>query len=743
MVEILLILSWLGGENLPVSENDDFQVITQNVSESEEEWLDQCDGFELVSENDLNYLRFSSGEWSLTVPDFESHRLLCKEGEAWLIYQQDAFLHLLRTDANGTVLFNGVLLENPLDPVWDVVLEDDLYLCGAITNYVNPEFSNYKTAQGLGGRDAFLAVFNDDLGLKDWGIFGGEKNESFEKISVTGEGIFAVGKKDPLSGGDFGNGGQGPDSNFVCELTRDLEVQDYLILLGSSPIRMFGFREDYLFLGTGQSLYKFAEDLRIVHKRDLGTEILYSQFSELNGILCLENGNGRLCGYYDFQDVFEFPCPQASPTTIFDKYGEVLCLRNETGKVYWDLLDRRSFWVGETYQNTFPEPRIVKSLSGLAQLEKEISEPAFNPLVFGNYAFTFLGKTASGLPFSFQKTVSVLQEANVSEGMIYPLGYQLNFTGLGMLNGKGIVNNYPLSQSGHYVLILTGVGGISREINFQVESDQIPFSESPRKTWDREIECASPFYLDFTLTKEVTDVTGVVINGSVFEDLVYDRINKSVHLRLMAPETAGINDYFIEKIQYLDGSDPFSLPINQIFTLNVLNSAPEVTLGETDTLVFKTAINDPQGTIRCFRVTAVSDTDEAVMQFGLSDHNLVLPGLAKGKDYEVTLSLIYDRGNQIYENLEILSMQVKGGEPLDLGEITITQKAQTLGEFILSLSQGRKNLRQVVSDNQLLYQSQPVDYPKLVLIGIAGAAAAFVVSVQTRKFIRKKRNRIS
>jgi len=743
MVEILLLLSLLGGENLLVSGNEDFQIITQNVSESEEEWLDQCDGYELVSENGMNYLRFSSGDWSLTVPDFESHRLLSKEGEAWLFYQQDAFLHLLKTDANGTVLFNGVLLDNPVEPVWDVVLEDDLYVCGGITNYVNREFSNYKTAQGLGGRDAFLAMFNDDLGLKAWGIFGGEKNESFEKISVTNEGIFAVGKKDPLSGGDFGNGGQAPDSNFVCELTSDLEVADYLILSGSFPIRLFGFREDYLFLGTGQSLYKFAEGLQIVRKRDLGREILYAQFSELNGILCLENGSGRLCGFYNFQDVFDFPCPQVSQTTTFARFGETLCLKNETGKVFWDLLDRRSFLVGGTYQNTFPEPRIVKSLFGPAQLEKEISEPAFNPLVFGDYVFTFLGKTASGLPFTFSKTVSVLQEANVSDGMIYPLGYQLNFTGLGMLNGKGIVNNYPVSQAGHYVLILTGVGGISRKINFQVESDQIPFSESSRKAWDREIGCASPFNLDFTLTKEVADVTGVVLNGSIFEDLVYDRVNKSVHLRLIAPEAAGIHDYFIEKIQYLEGGDPFSLPINQIFTLNVLNSAPEVTLGETKTLVYRTAINDPQGTIRCFRVTAVSDIDEAVMQFGLSDQNLFFSGLTKGEDYEVTISLVFDRGNQVYENLVILSMQVSGGESLDLGEILITQKTETLGEFILSLSKGQKRLRQVVSDNQLLYQSQPIDYPKLVLIGIAGAAAAFVVSVQTRKFIRKKRNRIN
>jgi hypothetical protein len=210
----------------------------------------------------------------------------------------------------------------------------------------------------------------------------------------------------------------------------------------------------------------------------------------------------------------------------------------------------------------------------------------------------------------------------------------------------------------------------------------------------------------------------------------------------MAPETAGIHDYFIEKIQYLEGNDPLTIPIRQIFTVNVLKPAPEVTLGETDTLVYRAAINDYPGTIRCFRLTAVSDTDEAVMQFGLSDHNLVFSGLTSGKDYQVTISLVYDRGNQIYENLEILSMQVKGGEPLDLGEILITQKTETLGEFILSLSKGQKRLRQVVSDNQLLYQSQPIDYPKLVLIGIAGVAAAFVVSVETRKLIRKKRNQI-
>ncbi len=742
MVEILLLLSLLGGENLSVSENDDFQIINQNVTESEEEWLDKCDGYELVSESDRNYLRSASGGWSLTIPDFESHRLLCDEGEAWLFYRQDTFLHLLKTDGNGTVLFNGVLLGNPLDPVWDVVLGDDLYLCGSITNYVDPEFSNCQTARGLAGRDAFLAVFNDDLALKSWGIFGGEKNESFEKLSVTPAGIFAVGKKDPLSGGDFGNGGQTLDSNFVCELTRDLEVADYLILSGSFPIRLFGFREDYLFLGTGKSLYKFAEGLQIVRKRNMVTEILYAQFSELNGILCLENGSGRLCGYYDFQDVFAFPCPQASQTTTFARLGDILCLKNETGKVFWDLLDRRSFWIGRTYQNIFSEPRIVKSLFGPAQLEKETSEPAFNPLVFGDYEFTFFGKTASGLPFSFTKTVTVLQEANVSEGMIYPLGYQLNFTGLGRLNGKGIVNNYPVSQAGNYVLVLSGVGGVSRQINFQVESEQIPFWEPSRKTWDREIGCASPFYLDFTLTKEVADVTGVVINGSIFEDLVYDRVNKSVRLRLMAPETAGIHDYFIEKIQYLEGNDPLTIPIRQIFTVNVLKPAPEVTLGETDTLVYRAAINDYPGTIRCFRLTAVSDTDEAVMQFGLSDHNLVFSGLTSGKDYQVTISLVYDRGNQIYENLEILSMQVKGGEPLDLGEILITQKTETLGEFILSLSKGQKRLRQVVSDNQLLYQSQPIDYPKLVLIGIAGVAAAFVVSVETRKLIRKKRNQI-
>ncbi len=738
---MILLLSVLGLESIPISETDDFQIITQNVSETEEEWLDKCDGYELISENETEYLRSSSGEWCLAVPDFASHRLLSQGGEAWLFYRKDAVLHLLKTDETGKVLFNDVLLDNPVDPIWDVVLKDDIYLCGSFTNYLSPQFSNNRTARGMAGRDAFLAVLNADLSLKSWGIFGGEKNESFEKLSVTGEAIFAAGKKDPLSGGDFGNGGQTKDSNFVCELTLDLEVADYLILSGSSALRAFGFREDFLFLGTGKSLYKFGEDLQIVRKRDFTTEILYAQFSELNGILCLENSGGRLCGYYDLQDVMIFSDPQITPTTTFTKMGETLLLENETGKIFWDLLDLRSFWVGTEYQNAFLETRIIKSLFGLTKMEKETSAPAFDPLVFGDYVFTFSGETASGLPFSFQRNVYVLQEANVSEGMIYPLGYQLNFTGLGLLNGKAIVNNYPVSQAGNYVLILSGVGGISREINFKVESEQIPFLEPSRETWDREIGCASPFYLDFILTKEVTDVTGVIINGSVFEDLVYDRVNKSVHLRLIAPEVAGIYDYLIEKIQYLEGNDLLGVPVRQIFTLNVLNSAPEVTLGETDTLVYRAAINDPQGTIRCFRITAVSDVDETVMQFGLSDHNLVFSGLTKGEDYEVTVSLVFDLGNRVFETIEILSMQTNGSESLELGEILITQKAETLGEFLLSLSKGQKRLRQVVSENQLLYENQPTDYPKLVLIGTGGAAAAFAASFLTRKFIRKKRNR--
>lgn len=743
MFEILLFLSVLGMETIPVSEDGSFQIITQNVSETETEWLDKCDGYDLISEKGTKCLRSSSGQWSLTLPDFDSHRLLNQEGEAWLFYRKDAILYLFKTDGTGKILYDDVILDNPVGKVWDVVLKDDIFICGSFTDYQNPLFTDYRNARKMAGRDAFLAVLKDDLSLKSWRIYGGEKNESLEKLWVTESAVFAAGKKDPLSGGDFGNGGQTKDSNFVCEISLDLEVADYLILSGSSPLLTFGFREDYLFLGTGKCLYKFTEDLQIERKRVLAAEVRYAQFSELNGILCLENGGGRLCGYYDFSDVVTFPVPQIIPSATISKIGETIVVNNETGKIFWDLLDLRSFWVEKEYQTAFPEPKIIKSLFGLATMEKEISAPVFDPLVFGDYAFTFFGQTAFGLPFSIQRTVSVLQEANVSEGMIYPMGYQLNFTGLATLNGKTVVNNYPVSQAGNYVLILTGIGGISREISFTVESEQILFSEPSRKTWDREIGCATHFYLDFTLTKEVENVSGVIINGSVFEDLVYDRANKSVRLRLLAPEEAGIYDYFIEKIHYTEGNDLFGVPIRQIFTVNVLNSAPKVTLGETDNLVFRMAVNDPQGTIRCFRVTAVSNVDEGVMQFGLSDHNLTFFGLTKGEDYEVTISLVYDQGNRVFENLEILSFQVKGGESLEMGEILILQKTKTLGEFQVSLSQGQKRLRQVVSNNQLLYVAKPVDYPKLVLVGIAGTAAAFAAAGFSRKLIQKKRKRSS
>ena len=74
------------------------------------------------------------------------------------------------------------------------------------------------------GEDAIILCFDEDYGLRDVGSTGLSERKHHQTRS-RGRLFYAVGRKDPESGGDFGNGGRSKLC-FVARLSENLELED-------------------------------------------------------------------------------------------------------------------------------------------------------------------------------------------------------------------------------------------------------------------------------------------------------------------------------------------------------------------------------------------------------------------------------------------------------------------------------------------------------------------------------------
>lgn len=719
--------------------NQSFHVLV--IPDENDGIIDQCGDFLVINKEESIFIKQKNASWEISMPDHDRFKLRIVENNLTVFYQKDGYIHALKVGLNGNVLYSGGIIPNRLHQTWDVKVHDEIWICGTIEQYEDASFIETKEDKVLNKQDAILIALDLSFKITKWKIWGGLENEGFESLAFSNEKIFLVGKKDPYSGGDFGNGGLLKGNNFICMTDFDFNLLDFLILDNNYPLIFNDFMKESLFVCTNLNLYKINENLEIVKKRIFDKEIFHGLISEFNIFIGFEIENIALVDILDLQEIGNVAVETINEETAYKQMEKTIKIKNGMLCSYLDVIDLRHFYFSNIYYDNLPNPGGIKSLFGEVNIVDKISYPQFNPLVFGNYHWLINLENSFGLSYSINREQLVQKEVNVTEGYIYPLGYQLRFTGNATLNGKPIVNNYTLNQSGNYRLVLQGLDEEKYEVGFFVEREQIHIQETETRNWHYETRKGGLIQINFSLQGEWEGIEAIVINNENYENVIFDQINHHLHIRFLAPETMGIYDYLIESIIYKQNNDLRSFPINQMITVNVLGLAPEVVIEETSDFEFVIKVDDGDSCSRSISVHALSNLDDIFYNYPLSDTKILLNNLKKTQNYEVKVFLNYDLGNHQMESIEILNTQISGRNASEIGEITIIEKGASLKKWSLSLLDSKNSILQIVANNHFVYQKPINNLFDSMLIGGASFVCVLFISWSFQKWVKRRQKR--
>lgn len=715
-----------------VAPNDDYLTIIVAHKEAETV-LAEAEGYRLLQNENGYVLSTRTGTWRREVELDDDYRLAEHNGRCLLFYRRAGILHLLACDKDGNTLYHSVLFTNPIGARWDVYCENDIYVAGGVTDYQDESFLAAADGKELGGEDGFVARFDGNFNLVDLAVYGGERNECFTAITGNGGRLFLAGHKVPGGGGDFGNGGQYNDTVFVAILDQNMEIENYRVLASIDAIVAFNYYKDRLFLVLTNRVYKFAEDLTTLHREDFRKRIISAHFSELNRLALFTATEGYIYNTYTFVCEYVFTYPTATSVRI---RADAVTLLTAEGGLLLDVACLQDFRPPEYHCPDITYRDEVHTLFGPARLLREESEPYFDPAVYGQYQRKYIYATAAGLEIAITRKMEVQLEANVDEDGIYPLGYRLRFTGIAYLDGGKIINNHPVEAAGEHLLELRGASGEVCRVRFSVASNQLRFTDHAVQSWDIETGIGSLFSLCFACA-EIGDceIISIIVNGEEVDDLLVDRGKKTIDARLRAPADSGIYYYRLEKINYKRGNDYFSHNLDQTIAVNVLKPAPELRLIATGGFEFTGELDDAAATARYFAVVAMSNRDEVRKKYSLANNNIYLSGLDPDDEYRVRLCLVYQVGNRIYKEIELLEVIICGQSECKIGEIEILEAGESLKRFQINLKKSG-GLLTVSRVGEILYR-RTKKTPTTVVTAVAGAMIAAAVAFGIKKRVAR------
>ena len=490
-------------------------------------------------------------------------------------------------------------------------------------------------------------------------VYGGKFNENLIDCLFKEGQLYLFIKREKNSSGDFSNHG-----NYVLAIIKDEEVIEQ-VFFNEESFQNIIFGEEELRLSFLESFYSFDYDLNQLKGSKFGLESICSIVSNNKVFLRMTDSKLYIQDINSLEILYEYDMNDIYKDYYFETFVVIdnsvyLIFKNDIKCLYLkvDVFDTRNF-VNE-----------IHYLDGISQhneyieaweekIKTQVDTGNFNSSVDGEYEIKY-----SFLEYSKTMKVIVDPYENVKEGGVYPVNYELYFTGTAFLNGRIINYGYIINEVGDYKLELYNCNKEKREVNFSVSKNQLYFTVDVMKKSDYVIEKGQSLYLNYSIDiKEEDKIKEIIVNGENLK--TYDLKNNLLSLELKGEET-GFHIYYIEKI-VLDNGEEYL--IDEIVTLNVLNEKASINLTykETkDTLKLEYNIVNKD----CVRYIKLYNNSEMVKKIDIIDSNInfyngiklndayfsLVYDLGDGKEYESELFMLKYNGDKIYEiaNIDII-----------------------------------------------------------------------------------------
>ncbi|NLD26843.1 MAG: hypothetical protein GX661_05730, partial [Acholeplasmataceae bacterium] len=355
MLKLFLLLG-----SLFLSNRIDYQEIIQQ-DESGLEILEEVGNYRLYKQQGKIYLSACHQSWIVEAGSCEAYYVLLKGSSLIYLYQHQGYWFIKEYDLNGNLKAEKQILDNQFE-LSAALYQDYLYLAGSINKYQNPGLQDLRDQKKLQGRDGILLCLDENYDLVDFKVYGGGLDEAFLAMTASEQYLYLAGSKDPLTGGDFGNGGRIDDCLFICKVDFDLNLIEYYVLSVPGSILEFCFYEDYLYLATNHNLYKFSSALETVQKKTYSDTYKFGCLAAFNRLLLFSETTINCINIFNFTAT-EFASPFLEEATI-KAFERCLYLIKPDGRYYYDLACLENFIVLEYYYPEIETEKKVMTLFG-------------------------------------------------------------------------------------------------------------------------------------------------------------------------------------------------------------------------------------------------------------------------------------------------------------------------------------------------------------------------------------------
>lgn len=558
--------------------------------------------------------------------------------------------------------------------------------------------------------------------------YGGYLNEEIMDLFYKDNNLYLFLKRDNMSGKDFNNFG-----NYVLSIIRDEEIVEN-VFFSDESFQNIIFSLDEIRLSFNEGIYSFDYDLNQKLGLKFSLESTYSLVSFNKMRMEIEEDKAKIYDLFDNSLLYEYDFSEYLLNYYLKKFyildNSIYLIFSDFDKETYlkiDAFDTRDFVKEITYIDGISQyNNQIDAWNGL--LNTEINDKDFNPSVDGEYEIEY-----KFLNYSKKMNVKVLEYQNVSEGNIYPLLYELEFSGTAFLNGKMIDYGYKLNKSGRYCLELYNAKKEKREINFIVSSDQIYFSENFNKKADYVISKNSSLYLKYSTKENDLIVDKVIVDGEEWK--FYEYKNNVLTLEIYESEM-GFKYHNIEKIIFeTKEGKKFVQIIDEIVTLLVLNENPKIDIiyeNSKENISFDFNISNGS----CIRYLNIYSDGILLKQQHLKDGMIYLDDKLNNAK-EISFYLVYDLGDGNLYEYELFNLEYIENSFYDIGEINISFLETELEEFKLVINKN-KYLSKVKFEEEILYERLEKDY-SLVYIFLTLFVIIFVIC--SIRYMKENKNK--
>lgn len=689
MIKLLMLFLSLGSnlyhQDFIVKEEE-----TREINESIEYQgyvLKQTENSQVLSINDYEIMTFSNKaqvKWC-----YSNYKLK-------VITLENGKVKLYEMDKYGQVLVEKVYLST-FSNIDIISFKDNIYLVGGVSDYSDGDIIGSDYHHQI---DAVILMLDSKYNIKKAVRYGGVLNDYFIDVKSDNNCIYLCGVKETLSGGDFGNGGSEKYGYLIAKVDENLQLLNYGVF--KDEIIDFEIYDDNVYVITTQEIYLLSDDLKYQNSLKFASVCKFCMFSANNTLLTINSSGINIYDLVYLKNIF-----QVQKEDIVNVYlgKDTFYLETKSNIIKMKIFDIR-FFKGE-------EGKVYNFFREIPLTKKEIT-PTYNPMVWGTYQARYYFDD-----LEINQEIIVPQEINITDGLIYPLGYRLKFTGIAYLNGEMVNNNHALMKTGKQELTIYNCHGEGITYNFTVVNNQISFDEESIKNYHLEVYPHEEFTFKIKVkTSENININKVIVNN---EEYPFTLEDDYLIINVQALDS-GLYHYQLEKIIYEVNEKLYCYDVNYTYDVKVLN--PLLNLSTTLTndknyLLYNSHVDDPFKEIRGFKLYLHANGEELQYCYAIKDTDLVLRGLNSSDIYETTLMVQYAPNNKDVKEVTLAHFNLTGVSDSRIGYIDIIQSGEGLDSFQVGISQ--KYLSEVYHLDQPIYIKEDNDlFVPLFCGGVVG-----------------------